>query len=254
MKTRNRSNRSNRADCRDDAARERTTRTFWDNEFLRFGHKYGVEPCALAKSVAQSGYLKRGTHLLEVGGGTGRNSRYFAKNGLHVTMVDISDVAISIACHEASAMRPVGPAKTIHAIHANLFTLPDFVKEETYDAVFSNFVLHLFSEEEQRRIIDISTTLLRPGGLFISSFLSTNDADYTLAMKGEFGNPTALRTWNIRGFSQHFFEEKEVRELLSTLHLVELRSMLETELINTKTCKTSFWMVVAQKPNPGEGT
>lgn len=51
------------------------------------------EPSEFAKSIVDKMIV--GRHLLELGCGNGRDSLFFLKNGLKVTAVDASDVAIN---------------------------------------------------------------------------------------------------------------------------------------------------------------
>merc|ERR1712216_762713 len=60
--------------------------------------------------------------LLDVGGGGSQDSLIFLKNGLQVTVVDVSDVGLNIACKRADE---AGFGKFIHTVLADLEAQPN---------------------------------------------------------------------------------------------------------------------------------
>jgi len=220
-------------------ARER-----WNKDFGRFEHKYGTAPSKLAKIAVDEARLHPGMRVLEVGGGTGRNTMFFAKHGLDVMMVDISDVAVSLTCNVLAEL-PYADASTVIIRH-DYFELLDVLKPLMLDAIFSNFCIQLIGQADREEFIHIARTLMRPDGLLILSFLSTFDDDYLLAKQGQLGHEIDYNTWLVRGHYQHFFDEDEVRHLLRHMEIAELKVMKEHELIISETRRTSFWFAVAK--------
>ena len=186
-------------------------------------------------------------NILEVGGGTGRNSIYFSQRGIAVLHLDVSDAAISLLCTELANTKY---QDTISAMRIDFFEAAKMLREANFDGVFSNFCMHLLSNKQRRRFIDIAVKLLKPGGVLILSLLSTADSDYCAAQEDRSRSPSPkFRTFQVRGNYQHFFDEHEARTLLQRpqLSLVELTASLELELIVRQTRKTSFWTAVAKK-------
>jgi SAM-dependent methyltransferase len=64
---------------------------FWDEKFRRFPDEYGIEPNDFLRLAAAQ--LPRGSSVLSLGEGEGRNALHLLKSGHSVTCVDFSAVA-----------------------------------------------------------------------------------------------------------------------------------------------------------------
>ena len=94
------------------------------------------QPSPFAEEVIKS--LDSGCSLLEIGCGNGRDSRFFASNGISVVATDICEAAIDLTASKLP--------KNCKALVASAKRLP----EEVYvDYVYARFVLHALTEEEQ---------------------------------------------------------------------------------------------------------
>ena len=119
------------------------------------------EPSEFAKSIVDKMIV--GRHLLELGCGNGRDSLFFLKNGLKVTAVDASDVAIN-SLVELTKGNPSAS-----------FVCDDFVKCKSvyqghYDYIYSRFTLHAISEEqEDELLINIRNAMEKHTILFIEA-------------------------------------------------------------------------------------
>ncbi|MFI9076089.1 class I SAM-dependent DNA methyltransferase [Streptomyces sioyaensis] len=94
---------------------------------------------------------------LEIGYGTGRHLAYLGQQGVKMTGVDLSPVAV------AQTMRRWGP------LGVNLYCaeVVDFLTdhEETYDAVYSIFGAAWFTDPA--RLFPLARKSLNPGGVFV---------------------------------------------------------------------------------------
>lgn len=91
--------------------------------------------------------------LLEIGAGTGRDSRYFQDQGLDVVCIDLSPAMINL-CRQ----------KGLSAYVMDMGSM-DF-PENSFEAVYAlNSLLHL-TKEEFPEILTRINSLLSPGGLF----------------------------------------------------------------------------------------
>ena len=135
-------------------------RNYW-NQFYTDIKEGLTEPSQFAKDIV--GQLIPGKHLLELGCGNGRDSLFFLKNGLRVTAVDASDIAV----------------ENLNNIVVNnddaLFVCDNFVKCQSlyqlkYDYIYSRFTLHAINEEQENELLaNIKGALTDDGLLFIEA-------------------------------------------------------------------------------------
>jgi cyclopropane fatty-acyl-phospholipid synthase-like methyltransferase len=93
--------------------------------------------------------------LLEIGMGTGRDSRFFQQQGLTVTATDLSP-----------AMVTHGRSQGLNAHIVEFANLDQFFAAESFDALYAiNCLLHVPKADLPAILTKIRTTL-RPGGLF----------------------------------------------------------------------------------------
>lgn len=130
-----------------------------------------VEPSSFAKNVLKQIQYTQGQQrkkLLDIGCGNGRDSGYFASQGLEVWAIDQSSEAITairLCYRECTAL---------HAIQADLIAYL-FQTELKFDYIYSRFSLHAINEQEERQALkEIYNCLVDGGQLFIES-RSVND-------------------------------------------------------------------------------
>lgn len=91
--------------------------------------------------------------LLEIGAGTGRDSKFFQDEGFEVTCIDISPAMIEL-CRQKGL--------TAHVMDMTKIDMPD----NSFDAVYSmNSLLHLTKEEFYKVLLRINA-LLQTDGIF----------------------------------------------------------------------------------------
>ncbi len=71
-----------------------TEREHWDHRYRAEGAR-STEPAAFLVEVAPQ--LQPGSHILDVGGGSGRNAIWLAQQGHQVTIADISEPGLDLA-------------------------------------------------------------------------------------------------------------------------------------------------------------
>lgn len=130
-------------------------RSYW-NQYYRAIRNELDQPSDFAVFVEKK--LRKGSHIMELGCGNGRDSLYFLSEGHHVIAVDSSDVAIDML-NEATSD------------NANaLFVCDDFVKcqalyQMRYDCIYSRFTLHAITEEQENEMLFNAKSALSVGGL-----------------------------------------------------------------------------------------
>lgn len=134
------------------------------------------EPSLFARDMLHK-YMENGRNLVELGCGSGRDSLYFAKNGLNVTGIDASQVAIDELREKVSLDNCV-------------FICDDFVSAESiyqiqYDYCYSRFTLHAINENQETQILKKAYDMLKEGGYLFIEARSVNDNKYGVGKEVE---------------------------------------------------------------------
>jgi SAM-dependent methyltransferase len=183
---------------------ERTSqRKQWDTTYASSQDFFGSEPSELAVSALKS-FRDRGTKtVLELGCGQGRDTWYFAKQGLDVTALDYSEAGI---CQMRERAKD-GGVKVVLDVHDARKPLP--FPGGSFDAIYSHMFFTMeFSEDEISYMMGECLRVLRPNGLNLYSVRNDHDPHY-----GKF-TPRGKDMWeNPLGFVVHFFSEEKIRRL-----------------------------------------
>lgn len=139
---------------------------YWNN-YYKTELKELKEPSDFAKEV--SCYLKKGKSLIDLGCGNGRDSLFFAKQGIKVTGIDASEVAIS-------------NLNKLNISEAD-FVCDDFVTSRTlyqiqWDYFYSRWTMHAISEQQEDVLLKNISEGLREKGLLFIEARSINDGLY----------------------------------------------------------------------------
>lgn len=121
-------------------------------------------PSPFAQYVAT--LVEPGRQLLELGCGNGRDAVYLAGQGLRVTALDISPVAI-----EQLQAQAVPGAEFICADFVN----SDIHTPGAYDYAYSRFTLHSINQNQEQLLLQRVFTGLRPGGKLFVEVRSVHD-------------------------------------------------------------------------------
>lgn len=127
------------------------------------------EPSLFASDMLQR-YMECGKNLVELGCGNGRDSLYFAKNGLNVTGIDASQIAID-------------KLRENHSMDHCVFICDDFVSVESiyqiqYDYCYSRFTLHAINERQETQILKKAYDMLKENGYLFIEARSIKDKKY----------------------------------------------------------------------------
>ena len=141
-----------------DASLERGTREYFDN--IRPWMNPYKFPWIMERIERHAADLK-GKHLLEIGCGMGFDSLEFLKRGVRVTATDLTPAAVATT-KQHFAVEGI-PAEEVR--EANALALP--FEDETFDAVWSNGVLHATGDTPLA--IREAWRVLKPGGVAVIS-------------------------------------------------------------------------------------
>lgn len=173
--------------------------TDWDARYDRPDYLFGEEPNAFLKS--QLHRIKLHKNALAVADGEGRNGVWLAQQGLSVTSIDASSVALRKA-EDLAARREV--SITTRLVDMNDFQWP----AAAYDLVVAIFIQ--FADPQLRD--DMFAGMIRtlaPGG--------------TLLMQGYRREQLAYGTGGPRD-ADHLYTEEMLRDAFDSLEIVELNS------------------------------
>jgi SAM-dependent methyltransferase len=192
----------------DNAQREQ-----WDRTYGGAQDFFGKLPSELAVNALKVIRDNNARTVLELGCGQGRDTWFFAANGLQVTALDYSDAGI---CQMKASREQMG-AKVELMVHDARDPLP--FPEASFDAVYSHMFFTMeFSEEQIIKMLEECRRVLKPGGLNIYSVRNDHDPHY-----GKF-EPRGKDMWkNPMGFVVHFFTEEHVRQLSAGYEVLWVR-------------------------------
>lgn len=169
------------------------------------GNEELYKPSLFAQFVMQK-YMVEGKSLIELGCGNGRDSVYFAENGLYVTGIDASQVAIKRNQDRV-------------AMDNCVFICDDFVSVESiyqvqYDYCYSRFTLHAINEQQETQILAKTFDMLKKGGYLFIEARSIHDGKYGV------GKEVEKNAYIHDGHYRRFIDMKELGNKLKDLGFV----------------------------------
>ncbi|MDX1809757.1 MAG: methyltransferase domain-containing protein [Sulfurospirillaceae bacterium] len=141
-------------------------REMWNEKFNRDGLLYGEE----ANNFIKENYtlIKRGSKVLCLGEGEGRNALFLSRKGYDVTALDASDVGLDKLKTMAS--------KEDLSIHTKHMLVSQWSESEQYEGIVCTY-MHLF-ENEQKDMFAKAIDALHDKGYFIAEFFSVSQLDF----------------------------------------------------------------------------
>lgn len=188
-------------------------RTHWETTFSQRPEMFGVEPSEPALKAAELFKREGKMNLLELGGGQGRDTLFFVREGFHVTVLDYSQAALEALAAKAEA---AGMAERITALQHDVREVLPF-DDNIFDCCYSHmlFCMALTTQQldglsqEVRRV-------LKPGGLNVYTVRHTNDPHYGTGIhRGE-------DMYEVGGFIVHFLSLEKVQHLASGYEIVSI--------------------------------
>ena len=193
----------------------------WENTFGQKPDMFGAEPSEPAKAAAEMFKKEGKIKILELGGGQGRDTLFFAQNGFHVYTLDYSDSAMRAITKKAQERNLSG---SITALQHDVRDLLPF-DDESFDGCYSHMLYCMalttseleFLSREVRRV-------LRPNGLHIYTVRHTKDAHYGTGIhRGE-------DMYEVGVFIVHFFSRAKVEHLAEGYDIVSVDEFEEGTL------------------------
>ena len=176
---------------------------FWNKVYKSDNSFFGVNPSNFAIRCYNHMKENNSKKILELGVGHGRDTLFFASNGIEVDALDYSATAIEILDKIAKEKRL--PIKTQIFDVNNQLPFPD----DYFNAVYSHMLLNMrFSLHELHFIFSEIRRVLKSKGLNFFSVRNNNDKSYHKGIEVDKG------IYDVNGFQVRFFTEEEIRHLV----------------------------------------
>ena len=174
---------------------------FWDATFARRPEMFGEAPSDPARSALEAFRAERRANILELGGGQGRDTLFFARKGLRVTMLDYAQSAVDAVNAKAAAAGLRGLVSALQ--HDVREPLP--FEDAAFDGCYSHMLYCMaINDEEVARLSREIWRVLKPGGLNIFTVRHTGDPHYGA------GTHHGGQMWETGGFIVNFFDRTKV--------------------------------------------
>lgn len=193
----------------------------WESMLSTKPNMFGTEPSDPALKAAQLFKKEGRTKILELGGGQGRDTIFFAQNGFQVYVLDYCESGVETITQKAKGL---GVSKSITAAcHDVRKPLP--FKDETFDACYSHMLYCMaLTTAELEFLSDEIRRVLKPDGLNIYTVRNTNDPHYRTGIhQGE-------EIYEIGGFVIHFFSKEKAEYLAKGFEIVSIDEFEEGPL------------------------
>lgn len=211
---------------------------------MLYGHRNTADAASIALPIIRLGGLRPGDTLLDMGCGRGRHAEVFAKAGLIVTGIDLSQASIEDARSQVPQAR------------FEVFDIREPFAQGTFNAVVCLFTSLGYSGDrtDDQHALDAAATALVPGGLFVLDLLNgeqvvpnlipheTREIEgvhFTIQRKTEAGDIVKKITVEERGV-QYDFEERVHAWQFEDVGGMLRRAGLVVERLTDGTCLAPF--------------
>ena len=196
-------------------------RIHWQKTFVQNPEMFGSEPSQPARAAAELFEKEGKTSILELGGGQGRDTLFFARAGFQVHVLDYSDSAVNAIIEKA---RQLGLTGSVTALRHDVREGLPF-DDESFDGCYSHmlYCMALTTAELERLSAEVRR-VLRPNGLHIYTVRHTSDPDYGKGIhRGE-------DLYEVGGFIVHFFSKEKVERLAKGYQILSVDEFEEGKL------------------------
>jgi ubiquinone/menaquinone biosynthesis C-methylase UbiE len=195
--------------------------------------KFGMSPSHSAIRALKLFQKENIANIIELGGGQGRDTIFFAQNNIHITTLDYSQSGINATADKAQELN------LTDFITAKVFDArqPLPFKDETFEACYSHM---LFSSaltiSELRSLSSEIHRILLPGGINFFTARNTTDPYF------QTGIHRTEYLYEIDGYIMHFLSKENIDYLKEDYKLVEINEIEEGQL------PKRLFEVVVRKP------
>jgi SAM-dependent methyltransferase len=196
-------------------------RQHWEKMFSRTSDMFGTEssdPARIAAALFKKEEVKR---ILELGGGQGRDTLFFAGNGFQLDVLDYSEQAVVTIAEKAQQM---GLSHLVAAKQHDIREPLPF-DDGIFDACYSHMLYCMaLTTSELEQLAREVRRVLRINGLNVYTVRHTGDPHYGA------GIPRGEDMYEVNGFIVHFFNRQKVEHLAEGYDLVSIDEFEEGSL------------------------
>ncbi len=194
---------------------------FWEGMLGTRPEMFGSDPSEAARTSAAEFEAADVHRILELGGGQGRDSLFFAGAGFDVHVLDYAQAGVDAILRKASQAGLGG--RVTAARHDVRRPLP--VADESFDACYSHMLFCMaFTTAELEALAQEIRRALEPGGLCVLTVRNTSDPDYGHGIHhGE-------DLFENQGFIVRFFDRAKVERVAKGFEIVGLDEFEEGKL------------------------
>jgi len=212
-------------------------RPHWEKTYSENPDNFGADPSDPAIKAARLFKDQGVTNILELGGGQGRDTLFFAQNGFNAHVLDYSDTGVQAINNKAKAL---GLTQSITATQHDVRERLPF-PDQAYDACYSHmlYCMALTTDELEFMSSEI-LRVLKPGGINIFTARNTNDSHYGQGIhRGE-------DIYEVNGFAVHFLSKAKIERLAKGFEQISVEEFEEGDL------PRKLFYVVTKKPHLSE--
>ncbi|MGI8405871.1 MAG: methyltransferase domain-containing protein [Thermomicrobiales bacterium] len=205
----------------------------WEQTYTEKPEMFGEEPSVAARAAAELFSHEGKTAILELGGGHGRDTLFFARRGFRVTVLDYSAPGMASITDKAKAR---GYVQTVTAMTHDVrqpLSLPNASVDGCYSHML--FCMAMTTQEIEALMREV-WRVLRPGGLHVYTVRHTGDPHYGV------GIHHSEDRYETGGFEVHFFN----REMID--HLTQGFELLGVEEFEEGSLPRRLYLVTLRKP------
>lgn len=193
----------------------------WENSFTHIEDMFEKDESYAAKIALNTFKKENHTRILELGGGQGRDTLYFAKNNISIDTLDYSKTSIETISKKAKKLKLSDKVNGVH--HDIRKPLP--FEDNTFDACYSHMLYCMaLTNKELEFLTSEIKRILKPGGLNIFTVRNIEDKHYGM------GTHIMEDMYERGGFVVHFFSEDKVRRLSEGFQIVDIHQFEEGTL------------------------
>jgi SAM-dependent methyltransferase len=184
---------------------------------------FGADFSAPAKAAVLEFRRAGAQRLLELGGGQGRDTAWFAVMGFEVHVLDYAKVGIDAILRRAAVLDREASSRITATQHDVRQPLP--FQDESFDASYSHMLFCMaFTTAELDALSWEIFRVLRPGGVCVYPVRNTSDPDFGRGVHHGEG------LYKNQGFIVHFFDRAKVERLAAGFEIVSVDEFEEGKL------------------------
>ena len=193
----------------------------WQDTFSNTPNMFGESPSSAAIKAVETLKKEKKTNLLELGGGQGRDTIFFAQNGFNVQVLDYCQSGVESITQKAKTK------DLSQLITAECYDIrkPLPFEKDSFDACYSHMLYCMELTNNKLEIISNEIKrVLKPGGLNIYTVRHTGDSHFGS------GTHRGEDMYEVGGFVVHFFSKEKVYHLAKGYVVLDIEEFEEGHL------------------------